>query len=102
MHFGVVVEARDEGGNARIGLDFRRVKVEFLAPDQLSFLAEVDDFLEEALEDPDPEPLPDAGQARVIWKVLVQGVAEVPAMRQVETCGCDELALGADPLEEHD
>ena len=48
-----------------------------------------------------PKPLPDAGQAGVVGQLLVQGVAEVPAMGQVEAGRLDELALGADALEEH-
>ena len=49
-----------------------------------------------------PEPLPDAGQAGVVGQGLVEGVAEVPAVGQVEAGRLDQLALGADALEEHD
>ncbi len=76
--------------------------IEFLSPDQPDLLAQVGDMLEKPLEDVDPEPLPDAGQAGVVRQVLVERVAEVPAVGEVETRGRDELALGADPLEEHD
>ena len=38
----------------------------------------------------------------MVGQVLVQGVAEVPAVGQVEAGRLDQLALGADPLEEHD
>jgi hypothetical protein len=65
-------------------------------------LAEIDDLLEEALEDLDTQTLVNAGQAGVIRELLVQRVAEIPAMSQVEAGRLDELALGADPLEEHD
>ena len=42
-------------------------------------------------------------RVRLEWSgsVLVQRVAEVPAVRQVEAGGLDQLALGADALEEH-
>ena len=38
----------------------------------------------------------------MVGERLVEGVAEVPAVGQVEAGGLDQLALGADPLEEHD
>ena len=50
---GVVVEARDEGRDAGVRFDLRRIEVELAAPDQPRFLAQVDDLLEEALEDVD-------------------------------------------------
>ena len=99
---GVVVEARDEGVEVGVGLDLGGVEVELPAPDQARLLAQIDDLLEEALEDVDAQPLPDAGQAGVVGQVLVEGVAEVPAVGQVEAGRLDELALGADALEEHD
>ena len=98
---GVVVEAGDEGRDAGVGFDLRGVEVELPAPDEARLLAQIDDLLEEALEDVDAEPLPDAGQAGVVGQRLVEGVAEVPAVGQVEAGGLDELALGADALEEH-
>jgi hypothetical protein len=84
MDFGLMVEA----GNERVGIgispDSGRVEIELAAPDETRLLAEIDHLFEEALEDIDPEPLPDAGQAGVIGQRLVEGVAEVPTMRQVE------------------
>ena len=65
-------------------------------------LAQLDDVLEEALEDGQAQALPDAGQAGVVGQRLVQGVAEVPAVREVEAGRLDQLPLGADALEEHD
>jgi hypothetical protein len=67
-----MVEARDERGNACVGLDFGRVEGEFTTPDEPRVLAEVADLLEKPLEDVDPEPLPDAGQAGVVGQLLVQ------------------------------
>ena len=49
-----------------------------------------------------PKPLPDAGQAGVVGELLVERVAEIPAVGEVETRRRDELPLGADALEEHD
>jgi hypothetical protein len=71
-------------------------------PDQPSGLAEIDDTLEEALKDLDAEPLPDAGQTGVVGEFFVERVAQVPAVRKVETGRFDELPLGADALEKHD
>jgi hypothetical protein len=65
-------------------------------------LAQVDDPLEKALEDLYPQPLPDAGEAGVVGEGLVEGVAEVPSVGQVEAGRFDQLALGADAFEEHD
>ncbi len=84
-----------------IGFNLRRIEVELPAPNQARLLTQIDDSLEEALEDIDPEALPDAGQAGVVGQVFIKGVAAVPAMRQVETRGRDEVPLGADPLEDH-
>ena len=38
----------------------------------------------------------------MVGKWLIQGVAKVPAVGQVEPGRLDQLALGADALEEHD
>ncbi len=97
-----VIEARDQRFEVGIGRDLGRVDVEFPTPDQSRLLAQIHDLLEEALEDGDSQPLPDAGQAGVVGQLLVQGVAEVPAVRQIEGGGFDQLALGADALEEQD
>ena len=99
---GFVVEAGDERRDAGIDFDLGAVEVQLSTPHETSFIAQIDDLLEEALEDPDPEPLPDAGQAGMIRERLVERVAEVPAVRQVEAGRLDELALRAEPLEEHD
>ena len=45
--------------------------------------------------------MPDAGQTGVVRQCLVQGVAQVLPVGQVETGRFDEMAFGADPLEEH-
>jgi hypothetical protein len=42
-----------------------------------------------------------ADQAGVVGKLFVERTPEVPAMSQVERRGLDQLALGADPFEEH-
>jgi hypothetical protein len=94
---GVVIEARDEGRDAGVSFDLRGIEVQLSAPDEAGLLAQVDDLLEEALEDVDAEALPDAGQAGVVGEGLVQGVPEIPAMRQIQTSGLDELALGRIP-----
>jgi hypothetical protein len=99
---GVVGQARDEGVDVGVGLDLGGIDVELPASDQVRLLAEVDDRLEEALEQVDPQPLPDASETRVVGEVRVEGIPLIPAMRQVEAGCLDEPALGADTLEEHD
>jgi hypothetical protein len=98
----ILFDGRPEGIEIGVGLDLGGVEEVFSSPNQPDLLTQVNDALEEALEDLDAEPLPDARQAGVVGQVLVEGVAEVPAVRQVEDRRRDELALGADPLEEHD
>jgi len=61
-----------------------------------------DDRLEEAAERHQPVPGPNPGQAGVVGQRLVRGVAEVPAVGQVQAGDLDQLTLRADPLEEHD
>src|SRR5918993_4845291 len=48
-----------------------------------------------------PHPLPDAGETGVIGQLLVQRVAQIPAVGQVEAGRRDELPFRADALEEH-
>ncbi len=93
------VEARDERIDVGVGPDLGRVEEELAAPDQPDLLAQVDDLLKEALEDVDPESLPDAGQAGVVGQRLIEGVAQVSAVGEVEGGGLDQAALGTDPLE---
>src|SRR3712207_5965526 len=81
--------------------DFSGVKVQLPAPHEARFLAQIDNLLEETLENGDAQPVSDAGQTGVVRECLVQRIAEIPAMRQVEAGRRDELAFGANPLEEH-
>jgi hypothetical protein len=85
-----------------VGFDLRGVDVQLPPPDQPGVLAQVDDLLEEPGEDLDAQPLPNAGQAGMIRKLLVQGVAQVPAVGEVEAGRLDQLPFGADALEEQD
>jgi hypothetical protein len=48
-----------------------------------------------------PRALSDAGQAGVIRECLIKGIAQVPAVGEVERGGLDQVALRADPLKEH-
>ena len=57
---------------------------------------------EEAREHFDAQALADAGQAGVVGQRLVEGIPQVPAVAEVEAGRLDQLALGADALEEHD
>ena len=102
VRLGLVVEARNERIEIGVRGDFGGVDVELLAPNQPRRLAQIDDPLKEALEAVDTSALPNPGQARVIRQILVEGVAQVPPVGQVERSGFDELALGTQPFEEHD
>src|SRR5215211_7527526 len=96
--FGVVIEAWHERIESGVGVNVGRVDIQFAPPNQTRLLTEIDDPLEEPCEGVDAEPLADAGQAGVVREVLVEGVAEIPAMRQVEAGHRNELALGANAL----
>jgi hypothetical protein len=91
-----VVEARDERRDAHFGFDLRGIEGQLARPDVSHFLTQVDDVLEEALEDVNTESLADAGEARVIRQLLVERVAQIPAMSQVQIRCFDQLPLRAD------
>ncbi len=58
---GLGVEVRDQGIDGRIGPDLGGVEEEFPAPKQPRLQAQINVELEEAFEDRDTQPLPDAG-----------------------------------------
>ena len=84
-----------------VGPHPRGVEEQLLAPHQAGLLAELHHVLEEAPEDAHPQALPDLAQGGVVGQGLVQGVPQVPAVGQVQAGRLDELALAAQPLEEH-
>src|SRR6266536_6281161 len=57
---------------------------------------------EEALETRQAQALPNPGQAGVVRQRLVQAIAQIPAVAEMETRGVDEPALGAQALKEED
>ena len=73
--FGLGVEAGHERVRIGISPDPGGIEIELPAPDEPRLL-EIDDLLEKALEDVDPEPLADPSEAGVVGQVLVEGVAE--------------------------
>src|SRR4051794_6693198 len=102
MRLGLVIEARNKRRDAGVGLHLRGIDVELAAPDEPRFLTQIHDLLKEALEDADAQSLPDPGQAGVVRQRLIEGVAEIPPMGEVETRRLDQLPLRANALEEHD
>ena len=62
----------------------------------------LNDAVEEATEDIDTVAVADLAESRVVRKWLVEVIAQKPS--EAESIGCDlhELALGAQPFEEHD
>jgi len=95
-------QAGSRGIQRRVCAHFRRVEEQLLAADQPRVGAQLHNMVEEAAEEGQAVALADLAQARVVGQGLIEMVAQVPAVRQVEAGGRDELALGADPLEEHD
>jgi hypothetical protein len=76
MGFGLGIEAGHERVRIGISPDPGGIEIEFPAPDEPRLLTEIDNLLEKALEDVDPEPLADPSEAGVVGQVLVEGVAE--------------------------
>src|SRR3954453_12674658 len=99
---GLQVEARDHAVQGRIGADLRRVEEQLSPPEQPGLLAQIHNVLEEALEERQAQPLPDPGQAGMIGQRLIQPVAEIPAVREVEAGDVDQAPLRAEALEEQD
>src|SRR5687768_8184681 len=102
MLLGAPVEPRHQRIEIGVGPHLGGIEEQLLAPDEPRLLAELDDLLEEALEDREAEPLPNAGQAGVVRERLIEPVTEVPAVGEMQTRGRDQLPLGAEALEEHD
>ncbi len=65
-------------------------------------LAQLDDTHEEAFEQRQTEPLADAGQAGVVRQGLIQVIAQIPAMGEVESDRTHQLPLGSHSLKEED
>src|SRR5437773_1488474 len=59
-------------------------------------------MFEEALEDSKTESLANLGEAGMVRQGLVEAVADVPALGDVEGHGFHELALGAQPVKEEE
>jgi len=99
---GRVVETGHQGVNVSVGHHLRSVEEQLSPPDQAGVLTEVADSLEKALENLDAQTLPDTGQAGVVGQDLVEGVAQIPAVGQIETGRLDQFPLGTDAFKEHD
>jgi hypothetical protein len=66
MHLRFVRKAGDQGVERGVGLHLGGIDVELLAPDQASFLTQIDHLLEKALEEVNAKALPNPGQARMV------------------------------------
>ena len=97
---GLAGEAGPERVCSGVRLDLSGVYVELLTPDQSHLLTQIDDPFEEATEDRQPIPLPDAGQTGVVGQRFSQVVANIPAQAQPIGDDLQELALGTESLEE--
>lgn len=100
MELGLDREAWRQGGASGIGLDFRRVQVQFLAPDRACRAATLDDDVEEAAEDPQAVAFADLRQAGVVGQRLIQIIPQIPAQAEPVGGHCQQLTLGAQTLEE--
>jgi len=99
---GLIGEARHQRAHAGISGDLGGIEVQLLPPHQSRRLTFIDEVLKEPLEELDAQALPDAGQAGVIGQALIEGVAQVPAVGQMQTGRRHQFALRADAFEEHD
>ena len=80
----VGVETRHERVGVGIGSHSGRIEGEFPAPHQARVLTVVDDLLKDALDALDAHTLPTTTQAGMIRQLLVEGIATVPTVREVE------------------
>ena len=96
------VEARDQRIETGVGAHLRRIEDQFLAPDQSGCLTHIDDPFEEPVEDLHTQAIPDAAQAGMLGQRLIQVIAQIPAVRQIQASHLDQSPFRADPLEEHD
>ena len=95
-------QARDDQVHGGVGAHPRGVEEELPPPHQPGRAAQLHHAVEEAAEHLDPQAGPDLGQGGVVGQGLVERVAQVPAVGQVEGGHRHELALRAQPLEEED
>src|SRR3954462_3236058 len=84
LSLGLQVEPGDHTVQSRIGAHLRRVEEQLPSPEQSRFLTQIHDVLEETLEDRQAQSLPDARQAGVLGQRLIQPIAEIPAVREVQ------------------
>jgi hypothetical protein len=96
-----LLEARHHRIEGSIGPDLGGIEDQLLAPDEAGVLAQLDDLIKEAAEDREAQPLPDPGQRRVVWEGLVQVVAEILAVGEVERRLFDELSLRPYAFQHH-
>src|SRR5215207_4891331 len=99
LRFGLQVEPWGHTVERGIRADLGGVEEELLTPHQPRLLAQFNDVLEEALEDGEPQPLPDTRQAGMVRQWLLQSITEVPAMGEMQAGGLDQAAARPDPLE---
>ena len=100
--FGPEIEARDERVQTGVGSHLRGIEEQFLSPDQSRRLTQGNDPLEKLVEDFHTQAIADAGQAGMLGQWLIEVVAEIPPVRQVQAGHLDQPSLRADALEEHD
>ncbi len=95
-------ELRPQRVHRGVRFDLGGIEVELLAVDQPGLQAQLHDPFEEALEGLHAIAAADLGEAAVVGERLVEVVAQVPTMSEVELRRLHQPALGGDPLEEGD
>ena len=78
------------------------IEDQFLSPHQSRISTLVDHRLEKAAKYRQAQASTNLTQRGMVGEWLVKVVPQVPAMRRIEAGDLDQLALGAQPLEEHD
>jgi hypothetical protein len=91
--FGLEVEPGDHTTQGGVRSNLGRIDEQFSAPDQAGLLAQFHHVLKEALEHGHPQPLPNARQAGVVRQRLVEAIAQIPAVGQVQGGGLDQATL---------
>src|SRR5689334_15589655 len=98
----VDIEAGPQGIVVGIGFNLSAIEIELLTPHQAGLLTLLDDVLKETPEGVDTIAVANASQAGMIGEQLVEIVTEIPAQAEAVGSHSEQLAFGADPLEEHD
>jgi hypothetical protein len=95
-------QPRPKGTHGGVGLYVGGVEIELVPIHEAGLNAELHDMLKEAEERFHSVPAADLREAAVVGQGLIEVVAQVPAVSQIQVGRLHEVAFGDDSLEEGD